>query len=408
MRICTANLYYNEARATEPPAAFLERMPVLSHIPASLAAAGHEVDVVQLYPRNERFDLRGVTYHFLRPSLAEKGWARLAANVNGRTWTRLVPAFGALRHLLALQPDVIHFHGLTLNTTLYLLQMMRGVDRPAIVSQYHGGQLAGCRLGARMQSRGLSQVQRAIFSNPAAAQQFVEQGLLDKGQTAVVTDRSTTLTMASRPAARRVSGMHGSPVFLWLANLEPDRDPMTAIQGFEYVSRAWPKSQLYFYYHDDTLLPQLRAYAISQPELAQRVHFRGQPANESLESVFNSADFLLQTDRRADNGHVVLEAMACGVIPIVSDIAPFRLMVDNGRCGYLFPQGDAEALATQLLTFSPGKIAGKAAMVHDWFEAAYSYDALANVLLDIYSRAIDERLTQLERLNRPLTEATGQ
>jgi len=218
-------------------------------------------------------------------------------------------------------------------------------------------------------------------------------------------DRSNTLTMGSRPEARKASGMHGSPVFLWYANLDPDRDPMTAVQGFETILATWPKAQLYLYYRGDALLTQLRAYVIARPALAGHVHFRGRPAGESPETIFNSADFLLQTDQRANNGHAILKAMACGVIPIVTDVPHFRTLVDNGRCGFLFPQGDAQALAGQILTFSPGQIAGRAAMVHDWFEHAYSYDAQASLLVDIYSEAIAERQLQIDALGQTLVEA---
>ena len=44
--------------------------------------------------------------------------------------------------VLGFQSDVVHFHRLSLSTTLYLLQLLRGVDGPAIVVHYHGGQAA--------------------------------------------------------------------------------------------------------------------------------------------------------------------------------------------------------------------------------------------------------------------------
>ncbi|UCG25374.1 MAG: glycosyltransferase family 4 protein, partial [Chloroflexota bacterium] len=323
------------------------------------------------------------------------------------TWTWHVPASGAARRVLALGPDVVHFHGLTMNTSLRLLQMLRGKAGPAIVGQHHGGRPAEGRVSRSIQKQALQQVERALFGSDSAAGRFVDAGLLDSRQVVTIMDKSTPMTMGSRPEARKKSGMHGSPVFLWFANLEADRDPMTAVQGFEHILKSWPKAQLYVYYKGDTLLTQLRAYVIARPALAGRVHFRGRPPVGSPEVIFNSADFLFQTDRRANNGHAVLEAMACGVIPIVSDVPLFRSLVDNGRCGFLFPLGEAKAMARQVLEFSPGKIAGKAALVHNWFENAYSYDALAGVLLEIYGEAIAEHGMQSESLGPTLTEVTS-
>ena len=357
MKICIANLYYNVAAAQSSPTAFLERMPMLEHLPTSLAAAGHEVHVLQLYPEEASFASQDVDYQFIRPAAAEKVWARAAGRLNGRIWTRHVPATRAARRILGLEPDVVHFHGLTMNTSLRMLQMLRGKAGPAIVGQYHGGRPAEGRVSRKMQKRALKQVQRALFARESAAEQFVKAGMLENRQVVTVMDRSTPMTMASRPEARKESGMHGSPVFLWFANLDPDRDPMTAVQGFEHILRSWPKAQLYVYYDGDALLTQLRAYVIARPALAGHVHFRGRPPDGSPETIFNSADFLLQTDRLANNGHAVVEAMACGVIPIVSDVPLFRSLVDNGRCGFIFPQGEAKAMASQVLRFSPGKIA---------------------------------------------------
>lgn len=379
-------------------------MPLLKQVPAAMAAAGHRVDVIQLFPTEATFSDAGVRYHFVRPALLERGWAQAGAWIKGRSWTRHVPALRAVRKALGLQPDVVHFHRLTLSTTLYALQMLRGNDGPAIVGQYHGDRLTTGWLARKAQVAGLAQVQKALFARPEAAASFVREGLLRSCQIVEMPDRSTKLTMKSRPEARQATGMRGSPIFLWYANLDPDRDPMTAVLGFQKLLDSWPKAQLYVYYDGDQLLTQLRAYVVADPELAPHVHFRQAATVQAPELVFNSADFLLQTDRLANNGHAVLEAMACGVIPVVSDIPLFRKMVDNGRCGFLFPPGDGLELSKQLLSFSRGQIAGRAALVHDWFEAAYSYEAMAGLLLDIYGQAIGERQDHLDRLQKPVAE----
>lgn len=407
MKICSANLYYNVASTIEAPAVFLERMPLLREVPAALASAGHEVSVVQLYPTEAAFTLEGVDYHFVRPKLLDKGWGRVESWANGQAWTRHSPAISAVRKVLSLKPEVAHFHRLTLSTALYLLQMLRGGDGPAIVGQYHGGRLASGWLEHRLQVGGLNQVQKALFPRMKTAERFLDDGLLQESQIVVVADRSTRLTMTSRPEARRESGMEGSPVFLWYDGLEADRDPMTALLGFEKLLASWSKARLYLYYSNDEMLTQLRAYVIANPELAGHIQFRSQASGQSTESIFNSADFLLQSDRSATKGHALLEAMACGVIPVVSDLPPYRQLLDNGRCGFLFPPGDAEAMAKQLLTISPEKIAGRAALVHDWFEAAYSYEAMAGLLLDIYAEAIGQWQIQKSALQEPVAEGSG-
>ena len=338
---------------------------------------------------------------------SEKILARLESSLDGRLWTRHVPALRAVRRVLSFKPDVVHFHRLAQGSSLYLLQRLRGEDGPAIVAQYHGGRLTDGWLERRVQRIGLNQVQRALFARREDAAVFLEKGLLQEAQVVVMPDRSTGLTMTSRPEARGESGMQGSPIFLWYSDLEPERDPMTALLGFRLLLKSWPKAQFYMVYGGDELLTQMRAYVIAHPELAGHVHMQSRQSSPARETIFNSADFLLQTDLEAGKGQALLDAMACGVIPVLSDIPLHRAMADNGRCGFLFPLGDAEAMAKQLLKFSPGQIGGRAAVVHDWFEAAYSYDAMAGLLLDIYSESIAERQEQLAMMQEPLAEVSS-
>ena len=110
-----------------------------------------------------------------------------------------------------------------------------------------------------------------------------------------------------------------------------------------------------------------------------------------MEAVFNSADFLLQASRREYSGYAVLEAMACGVIPVVTDIPSFRRMTDDGRYGILFPPGDADALARQVLAFDPAAIPPFSAAVQHHFEQSFSYEALAARLSAIYRQVLSER-----------------
>lgn len=389
MRICYTLLYYNPAY-TEPDA-YLQIAGIMRHLPQALARLGHEVSVVILFPTDHVFEEHGVRYHFVRSNVALRFFSRLAGRWLGRQPAAFEPAFHALRQLRNLQPDLIHFHGAHLYLNHALLLALSGRKRPPIVLHYHGGEPSPNRLARRLQRFNFQRMARFLFTTPAHAQPFVEAGLIDEPRRVVaLMQTSNAFRPQARAEARRHTGMTGNPVFLWAGRLDANKDPVTVLRGFEQILPARPHAHLYMYYLEDDLLPDLRSYVAARPSLQERVHFQGRAPFDRMEAIHNSADFLLQASHHEFSGQAVLEAMACGVIPVVTDIPSFRAMTDEGRTGVLFPPGDADALARGVLAISPDEIPERSRQVRAGFERALSFPALARQLDGIYRAVLEE------------------
>jgi glycosyltransferase involved in cell wall biosynthesis len=108
-----------------------------------------------------------------------------------------------------------------------------------------------------------------------------------------------------------------------------------------------------------------------------------------MQAIYSSADFLLQASHREFSGCAVLDAMACGVIPVVTDIPSFRVMTGDGRVGVLFAAGDAESLARQVLAITPDAMAAQSAAVRARFDEHFSFPALAERLEREYQAVIE-------------------
>lgn len=83
----------------------------------------------------------------------------------------------------------------------------------------------------------------------------------------------------------------------------------------------------------------------------------------------------------------LMEAMACGVVPVVPDLGDLARVVDHGRTGYLYRPGDTSGMADLLarLILDPGKrnsIGRRAAES----ATAYSWDGIAATVLDRVTR----------------------
>jgi glycosyltransferase involved in cell wall biosynthesis len=88
---------------------------------------------------------------------------------------------------------------------------------------------------------------------------------------------------------------------------------------------------------------------LSEPGWIDRVLFPGYASYAELPRYYCSADLYVAASRSDGTSISLLEAMACGRPVLVSDIPGNREWVTPGENGWLFPQGDAEALARAIL-----------------------------------------------------------
>lgn len=80
-----------------------------------------------------------------------------------------------------------------------------------------------------------------------------------------------------------------------------------------------------------------------------RVEMPGQVGWRNLPRYYHLADLYLSASYVDGSSVSLLEAMACGLPAIVSDIPGNREWIEPGVQGWLFPAGDAEALALAIL-----------------------------------------------------------
>jgi glycosyltransferase involved in cell wall biosynthesis len=287
-----------------------------------------------------------------------------------------------------LNPDILHVHGATLNAQLLALTRTARRDAPRIVLHYHGGYPSHSRLGQGVQRRNFRRASRILFSTAAHADPFVREGIAHPSQVVEFMETSSAFQRIDRDEARRETGMAGNPVFLWVGRLDPIKDPLTALRGFERIIEECPDATLYVHFLADTLLADVGAFVSSRPALVDRVHLRGPAPFERMELIYNSADFLLQASLREFSGCAVLEAMSCGVIPIVTDIPSFRAMTGNGTQGVLFTPGEPESIRLSFRRLARRDLPERSKAVRAYFDANLGFPALARQLDRVYRDVI--------------------
>ena len=130
-------------------------------------------------------------------------------------------------------------------------------------------------------------------------------------------------------------------------------------------------------FHTAELLGEIERLLDSENGSRERIFLVGAQDHARMESWYNSADFIISGSRYEGSGTAVCEAMSCGCIPILTDIAAFRMMTGRGHCGLLYPAGDRDALSSALLTASAMHIAEEREKVLRQFRSRLSFEAIA-------------------------------
>jgi glycosyltransferase involved in cell wall biosynthesis len=123
----------------------------------------------------------------------------------------------------------------------------------------------------------------------------------------------------------------------------------------------------------------------ASPQLRERVTLLGAKPRAEMELYYRAADLYVQTSRREGSGYALLEAMACGVAPIVSSIPAARRII--GDAGTVTPMGGVKAMADAIVRLAdPAARAVASRAARSRFETSLTIEAIGRELRAAYER----------------------
>jgi glycosyltransferase involved in cell wall biosynthesis len=339
--------------------------------------AGIRVSVIQASHASEKFRRNEVDYYFVRPEREGEGIARARA----------------FRRLLAeLKPDVCHVHGLGFFADVAALSAF--APQTPILVQDHAGHPP--RIWRRRRWRkALSVVSSVTFCAREQARPY-EDARLFHPHTVIheIPECSTRFMPGEQAAARQLTAMDGDPCVLWVGHLDQNKDPLTVLDGVARAAQHLPGLRLWCCFASAALLRQVHNRIDSDPLLADRVNLVGYVPHERIETMMRAADLFASGSRREGSGYSLIEALACGLPPVVTDIPSFRTLTGQGAVGRLWTCGDAHALCAALLSIgSPSPDLRRSVRAH--FDAELSFAAVGGKLSAAYQHALWRRTSKV-------------
>lgn len=349
------------------PDAVLARYTTLTGWAEAIHDAGAAVAVAQRFKTDAHIERAGVTYRFLGHPLHHA--------------------------IVGLNPDLVHLNGVL--QPLLVRRVRALVPSHPIVVQDHGGvDPTGLSILRRAWiRRGLSEADALLVAAEDQESIWRASGVVPvRVPIFDVMEGSTSFVPMPRDAARRLSGVDGSPAVLWVGRLDANKDPVTIVRGFALFAERHPGASLTMVYGTSDLEADVRRTIAESPLDPTRIRLVGRVPHDDLAAYYNAADFFVLGSRREGSGYAVVEALACGTIPVLTDIPSFRTLTDRGNIGgALWNPGDSTSFASSLERAWSGYQAGSRAAARALFERRFSWPAIGQRAIQIYHQVRSHR-----------------
>jgi glycosyltransferase involved in cell wall biosynthesis len=366
---------YAYAAQVSDHAALLDMYDTLTGWSEAVAGAGADVSVVQAFHYDAQLIHNGIEYVFCAD-------ARPSTGASPRRWRRPRTLEAAV---LAAKPDLIHVNSLEFAPEIWLLR--RALPRAvAVVVQDHANAVPrSFSFKGAVRRRLLGAADAFLFTSTEQALPWQSNGFIaDKQRVYSVLESSTTLKPMDRDTARSISRTEGRPSILWVGRLNSNKDPMTVLQGFERALELLPDAVLTMVYGEDDLLPAVRRRVSESPALARSVRLVGRVPHDQMAAFYSAADLFVLGSAHEAAGYSLIEACACGVVPVVTTIPSFRAITATGTIGVLWPHGDAARCAQAIVDAAGRDLAEERRRVLTHFDHHLSWPVVGACALRIY------------------------
>ena len=325
---------------------WLERVAFVSGIPEKMVPFGNQTVIYNIHFKGE-ITRNHVRYLF--PAAKR---------------LQLVFPFSYNRLIKDLKPDVVLVHGLIFPWQIIMLRKTVGPD-VKIICQHHA-ERPFKDFRAIILRRADKYIGAYLFASKIQGEEWVKAKQISS-MSKVHEVMGTSSVFKPEP------GKKEKGVYLWIGDLDENKDPLLAARAFVKFSKSKDVSLLMIY-QNNQLEDQLKSIINTSIQLIGKVE------HSELGDYFNRASYIISTSHYEGSGIAVCEGMSCGCIPILTNIPSFKMMTDNGRVGRLFEAGDEIELLNALEeTYGTSQ----SNEVIEYFNAELSFEANARKIMKV-------------------------
>ena len=214
--------------------------------------------------------------------------------------------------------------------------------------------------------------------------------IVDKQKCKTLGLASTRFVKQNKMLSKQITGMTSATNFLFVGRLNENKDPFTILKAFERYLFQNTDCALHLIYQTDELLPQVQSFINRSELLKKNVYLHGKKEYAALEIWYSAADYLISASLKESAGFSVIEAMACGCIPIVSNIPASLKSIDNGKYGFISETGNAMSLYKTILFATALDRNAFSLQAEAYFKKQFSFEKISADFYDLATKLIAE------------------
>lgn len=372
MRVAIVNLVWDPLAQTADFT--LLRFPTLTGWASALAQAGASVCVHQRFSCDTTRDVAEVRYAFVSdngPPVPDRDWHEVHAIVDS---------------VRSANPEIVHVNGVMFPEWLRAFRRALPAHVRIVVQDHGGWHPAQASLWSRLWvRRGIAAADAVLVSSPGHAAMWRAASVVPLTVPVLdVMESSVAMRPVERTEAQRRSGIAGDPAVLWVGRLTTNKDPRTVLDGFRRFHARSPGATLTWVFAEDASDPGLYRALADEASAAPHMRVVGAVPHAELPAYYSAADIYVSGSRREGSGYAAMEAMACGAVPVLTDIPSFRAMTGGGGVGALWTPGDASSLADAFMRVSAEPRDDARAQVRARFDEALSWAVIGRQALALY------------------------
>ncbi|SFW25873.1 glycosyltransferase [Chitinophaga sancti] len=292
---------------------------------------GHEVHFIALSPSPER----NVPVH--------NAWEGKEYDVREKSnkYKYIKAAFRARKIIKGLQPDIIHAHYVTSGGLAAYI-----IHHPHTIVTAHGSDI-----NASVKSPVWRFLLKRILGR-AAAINVVSRELYDKVlQLGIPAHKLHNFNVGiNYETFFQHHASHAAPYTLKMVcnrRFEPVYDHMTILKALVLLKEKNVPFEMHFV--GGGPLQEAAEKFVQENGLDKYVTFYGQVQNSVQPGVFEKCNIYISSSLSDGTSLSLLEAMAAGLFPVVTDIVANKAVLEHNRSALFFPVGDSGNLAEQLI-----------------------------------------------------------